>query len=222
MERKTRIHSLLIEHWNINSIAVTAPRGTLHPEKLHFSSKKEYHMNKPVLAVDADDVFWDFNGVYVAYHNRTHGTNFSLEDIYTFDMEKMYNLPLAVLLENVYTLVHQEHDSIVPYPDAVSSFTQLSTVYDLHIVTSRAEAARTITETAIEKHAPGLFSAVHFTSSFSQSDDQAKRTKLEVCQHIGAISLVEDAPVNVLNVADGGIPVYMPKRRWNTLITTLN
>jgi hypothetical protein len=173
-------------------------------------------MKKPVLAVDADDVFWNFNGMYVQYHNRIHGTNFTLEDVYTFDMVKMYDLPLKVLLENVYTLVHEEHDSIVPYSDSVQTFSRLSTKYHLHIVTSRAESARTITETALKKHAPGLFSAFHFTNGFSQAGAEIKLTKLEVCRRIGAVGLIEDAPENAVLVAGGGIPVYMPHRPWNS------
>ena len=173
-------------------------------------------MEKPILAVDADDVFWDFNGRYVLSHNRIHGTSFALEDIYTFDMVKMYNLPLTVLLKNVYTLVHEEHDSIVPYADSIQSFERLSTMYDLHIVTSRAESARDITEAAFEKHAPGLFDDFHFTNGFSQAGAEVKLTKLEVCRRIGAIALVEDAPTNAVCVADGGIPVYMPQRAWNS------
>jgi hypothetical protein len=174
-------------------------------------------MNKPVLGVDADDVFWAFNAVYVPYHNRMHGTTFTLNDIYTFDMPKMYGLPLDIILDTVRRLVHEEHHTIEPYEDAVETFTQLSAVFDLQIITSRAETTRLITTAAFEEHAPGLFSAYHFTNGFSQAGAHVKRTKGEVCREIGAVALLEDAPGNAFDVAQTGTHVYMPRRQWNTL-----
>jgi hypothetical protein len=76
---------------------------------------------------------------------------------------------------------------------------------------------RDITVTALEGHAPGLFSDFHFTNGFS-ADSHTKLTKLEVCQKIGAVALIEDAPVNIIEVANGGIRVYMHKRSWNTFV----
>jgi hypothetical protein len=174
-------------------------------------------MKKPVLGVDADDVVWKFNEAYVAYHNHLHGTHFKYEDIYTFDMVKMYGLPLEIILHNIHTLITEEHHSIVPFPGAIAAFTQLATVYDLQIITSRHELIRDITVAAFDKHAPKLFSAFHFTNSYSQAGVSAKRTKLAVCREIGAVALVEDAPINIFEVARGGIPVYMLKHRWNQL-----
>jgi len=174
-------------------------------------------MNKPVLGVDADDVIWDLCGQYVEHHNRRHGTNFTYEDVYTFDMIKMYGLPREVILENIDRLLYEEHHKLVPFAGAVAAFTKLATVYDLQIITSRGISTRDITIKALEGHAPGLFSDFHFTNGFS-GDSHPKLTKRAVCQQIGAVALIEDAPVNIIEVANAGIPVYMHKRSWNTLV----
>jgi hypothetical protein len=173
-------------------------------------------MRKPVLGVDADDVVWKLNQAYVEYHNLQHGTNFKYEDIFTFDMVKMYGLPLETILDNVYRLITQKHHRLVPFEGAIAAFTQLATLYDLQIITSRTESIRDVTVAALEGHAPGLFSAFHFTNGFSRAGAYVKRSKLEVCREIGAVALVEDAPANILEVANGGIPVYMPRLSWNT------
>lgn len=172
-------------------------------------------MSKPSLGVDADDVFWDLCGEYVRFHNQKHETNFRNEDVYTFDMVQMYNLPLETLLENMYQLLTTEHHRIVPFTEAVPVFKQLAAVYDLHIITSRDAVFSKITIEALEKHAPRLFTDFHFTSAFNRGS-HTKLTKLAVCQRIGAVAHIEDAPGNIIDVANGGIPVYMHRRSWNT------
>ena len=174
-------------------------------------------MSKPVLAWDADDVCWPFNERYVRYHNREYGTDFRYEDIYTFDMPLMYGLSLEEMLENVTNFTHTRHHELVPYRGVITAQHVLSGTFFQHIVTSRAESIRDLTVGALNDHDFSSLVDYHFTNGFSPNGTPNKRTKLQVCRAIDAVGLVEDVPVNILQVANAGIPVFMPDRPWNQL-----
>jgi uncharacterized HAD superfamily protein len=176
-------------------------------------------VKKIVIAVDLDDVPWEFNAAFVVWHNQRYGTNFTYADLYTFNMSELYQETHEEMVHRVHLFVTEAHHTIKAAPHAPKVLKGLSQLFDLQAVTSRAESVRQVTEDHIRLLEIDIFSRHHFTNGFSQPGVHKKRTKLEVCREIGAVVLIEDAIENAESVAEGGIPVLMPIHPWNRTFT---
>ncbi len=172
-------------------------------------------MKKPVLAVDFDDVVAGFNAAFVQYNNEYFGTNIPYEGIYTYDMPLLYGVDSDTLHRRVMEFCHEHHDRIEPIEGALESLAELKRRYRLEIVTSRCESIMAVTLGWNQVHAFRLFSAAHFTNGFATKFPERRRTKLEVCRKIGAVAHIDDAVSHANEVADAGIPVFLPTRPWN-------
>jgi 5'(3')-deoxyribonucleotidase len=172
-------------------------------------------MAKPVLAVDFDDVVAGFNAAFVQYHNEQFGTAITYEGIYTYDMPLLYGSDIPTNHRRVMEFCHYYHDQIEPIEGALENLRKLKKRYRLEIVTSRCESIRRITFGWNRVRAPRLFAAAHFTNGFATRFPERRRSKLEVCNTIGAVALVDDAVSHANEVAEGGISVFLPTRPWN-------
>lgn len=171
-------------------------------------------MKKPVVAVDFDDVVANFNLSYTHHHNTFHKEPImTFEGIYTYDMTELYGVPIEELVHRVRYFCHNHHDEITPIASR-DSLLELSRQFDPHVVTSRCESLRDITSDWLKQNELDLFQELHFTNGFGSTFPH-KRSKTEVCRKIGATVLIEDGPENALDVADGGIRVFLFDRPWN-------
>ncbi len=176
-------------------------------------------MKKPVIAIDFDDVVANFNAAYIKYTNKKHGYKMTYDQIITFDMRELYGVSEETVISRVRTFCTDHHHTIYPHPNTQVALRKLRQMYDLHIVTSRCQSLRSVTEQWLASHELNYFSALHFTNGFGSRYPNQKRTKVEVCKEIGAKALIEDAPSNVLAVSKSAIPVLMPNRPWNQGMT---
>jgi|AntRauTorcE11897_2_1112592.scaffolds.fasta_scaffold42706_1 hypothetical protein len=180
--------------------------------------------SKAVLAVDFDDVVASFNRAYVAFHNAMYGPPYvTYDQIVTFDMPTVYGVAIEEITRRVRIFCHEHHHTILPCPDAHLGLARLAEQYDLHLVTSRSESLLDITQQWLEaSQLSQYFTQKHFTNAFGARFSERKVGKLQVCQEIGAMALIDDAPIHAQGVADGGIIVYMPERPWNTTFSHKN
>ncbi len=171
-----------------------------------------------VIAVDFDDVVCDFNWKYIDHHNETYGDpRMTREKAHTFDMAALYGITPDEVVKRVRNFCTNHHGEIKLHRGADRGLHELSRKHELHIVTSRCESFRETTmDWMEEKGVLGYFSGLHFTNGFGTLFPERKRTKLQVCEKIQAIALIEDSPGNAHIVADGGIPVVVPEYAWNT------
>ena len=174
-------------------------------------------MKRAVIAVDFDDVIAAFNHSYIAHHNERYRTPYlTYEDIHTFDLMEVYGVDHDTIVDRIRNFCHTHHDEILPWPGVVEGLGQLFRTYDLHMLTSRCESLREITERWLVKNGlRDMFSELHFTNGFGSLYPDRTRGKLEVCLELQAVVLIDDAPLNAQQVADGGILVLMPDRPWN-------
>jgi uncharacterized HAD superfamily protein len=172
-------------------------------------------MGRSVIGVDFDDISYPFNATYVKYHNREHGSSLTYEDITCYDLGLIYGCHADIVDERTSAFYASlDHDEAPPIVGSVEALTHLSKHYDLHIVTSRREELRALTEAWINRFMPGVFVGVHFTNGFCAQNGK-KRPKSEVCKELGARFLIDDALSHAEEVASAGIPVFMPDRPWN-------
>jgi uncharacterized HAD superfamily protein len=174
-------------------------------------------MKQAVIMVDFDDVVAAFNQAYVAHHNQYYQTPYlTYDDIRTFDMTTLYGVDQKTIISRVRRFCHEYHGEIMPWSGAAEGLNELYRKYDLHILTSRCESLRDITEAWLVDHGlRDVFSELHFTNGFGSLYPDRMRRKLEVCLEMQAVAMIEDAPTNAQQVADGGVPVLMPDRPWN-------
>jgi uncharacterized HAD superfamily protein len=172
-------------------------------------------MTKPVLGVDFDDVVYDFNGGYITWHNHLYGTRVSYEDLSSHDMAAVWQAPIAEVWERV-DRFHREVDeySVPLLPDTKGALEELAGEYRLEVVTARSMAIKEKTLACIKALDIDIFDAVHFTNEYDPDPVYATRSKLEICQEIGAVGMIEDAPRNAAALAPH-LPVYLPDRPWN-------
>lgn len=170
---------------------------------------------KKKIAVDFDDVVFDFNGYFVPWHNKHFGTKVVYENITSFTLQDVYGSDAETMLGRVRQFTHEQHRVVQPVAGAIEALRRLSTRYELHIVTSRSETTSALVKEWEATHGPSIFSKHHFTNGYGGLDHHTKRTKSSVCKDVGVVVHIEDAPSHAYEVAQSGIPVLMPDRPWN-------
>ena len=171
---------------------------------------------KPTFASDFDDVILDFNGAFIAWHNEKYGTNMEYSRLYTHDMPKVWDEPLEVMLSRVDEFLADTDVRFTPLiPGAKKALLSLADSYDLQIVTARSRRFAEKTKECLKFHGLHIFSDVHFTNEFNSHPEYPVTSKPEVCQKIGAIALIEDAPKHAVTTAKYGTPVLLFDRPWN-------
>jgi uncharacterized protein len=168
-------------------------------------------MNKPILAVDFDDIVADFNRAFLAHHNEKYASTVSYNDITTFDLGVVYQIDRETFVERAEYFCHTEHDSIAPIDGAVDSLLHLRKTHDLHIVTSRWSSLEHITSQWLDTWLPNVFSAVHFVNQQHEQNNN----KYETCHRVGATILIDDALHHIYDVAQQGITCVLLDRPWN-------
>jgi uncharacterized HAD superfamily protein len=172
-------------------------------------------MAKKVLGLDFDDVTVDFNKAFYAWHNQHFGTKVPYGEIVSYDICAMLGISERLMLERTNTFLHKHHTEVRPIAGVYAALRQLSSEFELHVITSRCESLKDVTLGLLGKHGLEFFTQHHFTNGFNTKYPERARKKLDVCKEIGAICLVEDAPKHCIDVASGGVKVLMPDRPWN-------
>lgn len=173
---------------------------------------------KKVIAVDVDDVVWGFNEAFVPYINAEFGLSLSLNDLTTFAFHEIVGLPKDEIVPYYEDFTHRHHHTIKLTPDAAVGLHKLQQMgYDLQYVTNRCESAKPFTDGHLEElGVRKYFSDGFHTNGVSRKFPERKRLKSAVCSDINAITLVDDAIENVVDVSQVcGIPALLFSRRWN-------
>lgn len=170
-------------------------------------------MKKPVLAVDFDDVLYDFNSAMCLFHNAGYNTNLAKKDVFSFYFKEVWGCTEEEAIRRVREFCFSPHHlAAIPIEGAQEALAILKDSYEIIIVTSRSHDMEEITRAWLEEHFRGLYDGIYFTSHF----DSARRiTKSEVCKKIGAEYLIEDAPVHAHDVAATATKVLLFDSPWN-------
>jgi 5'(3')-deoxyribonucleotidase len=171
---------------------------------------------KKVIAVDFDDVVFNFNGHFIPWHNERHGSNVSYDAVHSFILTDVYGVDIDTMLGRVRHFTHEMHHTVLPIPGALAALKRLSLHFEPHLLTSRAESTFGVTTDWLHHHLPGVFVNHHFTNEFGGLAHHEVRKKYEVCHDIGAVVHIDDATKHVNSVAEeAGIPAILPERPWN-------
>jgi uncharacterized HAD superfamily protein len=174
-----------------------------------------------IIAVDIDDVLSRSVDGFVDYSNKKWNLNITVDD-YTEDWAAVWSVPLEEGVKR--SLAYNKSDifgRFKHYEDAVPVLQKLRTRYELVIVTSRRRILQAETESWLDKHFPGLFSAIHYVGIWDDltKDDahhRLNRTKTAICKEIGANYLIDDQLKHCIAAAEAGLEVLLfGAYRWN-------
>lgn len=171
---------------------------------------------KSRIAVDLDDVLFDFVGEFFAWHNKVYGTQL---DPHRTVFDKLWEAwggtkdEAAERVPHFFHEVNMQH--VEPIEGAVSALSSLKESCSLSIVSARHPSTEGATMDWL---------ATYFSDSFDEVivgignpiSDGMILSKAEVCVDIGASVLIEDQLIHALGAADAGCPVVLfGDRPWN-------
>lgn len=169
---------------------------------------------KKKIAVDIDEVLAEFIPSYLQFYNLRNGTNFNIQDIFSFNLWES----LGIEREEAVKIVFEFYGSdffkrIKPIPFSVEAISKLSEKNHPSIITSRPESVREETIEWTHKYFPGMFREFHFTNQFSNNG--AKKNKSDFCIENGYSLLIEDNASYANECARRGIDVFLMEQPWN-------
>ena len=183
-------------------------------------------MNRKI-AVDLDDVSFNFMDPFLYFYNSISGTSFKRKDMFSYRLEDVFEEPT----EQVEKKLRQFYDSsffenLPTLQGARFAFKSIKEKGDeIIIVTSRFEEYRGITNNALRENFSGNYSNIFY--SFSRYNPNGK-TKAEICEEQGASCMIEDCLKYAFECDSKGIPVFLMNNPWNqgnlegTVITRVN
>lgn len=164
--------------------------------------------SRPVLAVDVDEVLAAFMPALVAFHNDTYGTALKPSDFFSYQFHEVWGGTIEESKVKMNRFFASEYFlNMAPIEGALDHLTRLKDHFSLHIVTSRHLSIEEPTRAWLDKHFPGMFTAVHFGNHYGSSG--AVRSKPQMCADIKAVMLIDDSYSYAKQCAEAGVPVVL-------------
>ncbi len=172
-------------------------------------------MSHEVVALDIDDVVVKHVEGFVAWSNRTYGTELTIHDyseawheIWGIDKEEVEERKKLFFTDEVV-------GSFEVIEGASEGLTALSGARKVIGVTSRRESLREVTAQVLEEVAPGAVEDVVFATYF-KGGEKITRSKADICRQIGATTLIDDHLKHCLAVNDAGFDsILFGDYPWN-------
>ncbi len=161
------------------------------------------------IAVDLDDVLFDFIGHFFRWHNQRYGTALQPEDMVYETLWEAWGGTRAEAAERV-PRFFQEVDtlSLHPMEGAVPALDELKRRFDLTIVSARDLSTADVTREWVDKFFPRVFDEVVLGVGNPIAKSRPL-TKADVCVQVGAYLLIEDQLSHASVVAAAGIRVLL-------------
>lgn len=166
-----------------------------------------------LIGVDLDGVLVDFMSSFLNYYNHVYGTNLTRDQIYTYDLWKIFGETREKAIQKISDFYKTHHfNSLEPIQDSIEAIDTLKQNHDLVVITSRHNDIIEGTKRWLEKYFPNKFSEVYLTNQYSLDEDY--RRKSDICLDLGINVLIEDS----LDYAKECIPktrVLLFDQPWN-------
>src|SRR5438105_10920518 len=122
--------------------------------------------NKPLIAVDIDDVIFPLVPDLIQYLDREHKVRLTKEDFVRYDIRRVWKdgPEEAVRIFETYKR-HPERIAVAPVKGAKEALNTLSSDYEIIVMTARDIETKDITDAWITHHFPDLFKDVHLVGN---------------------------------------------------------
>ncbi len=166
------------------------------------------------VAVDIDDTLLYFYEPWLNFVNGKYRTNFSINDIKVHSLDKSLKMSEPQVINEIFSFYQSPRfTSLRPVEGAVYATKELSRRKSLGIITSRPDSTSFATTRSLQKHFPGIFSEIHFTSQFGGNGH--RQNKSQFCLDYGYRVIVEDVAEYANECAENGIPGILLTKPWN-------
>ncbi|MGB4759303.1 MAG: hypothetical protein WBP26_04565 [Candidatus Saccharimonadales bacterium] len=172
-------------------------------------------MNKPIIAVDIDDVLLPHFEDLVAWFNRTYGTSLTLKDNGNDDPEAWGVKTSKEAIRWVHTFFESDDfKKASPFEEAIHVLGKLAERYELVVITARDSIIEEVSRSWLSEHFGDLIKEAHFTAFYSL--EGRIRKKADVCLEIKAKYLIDDSLGNILSAAGVGVQgILFGDYPWN-------
>jgi 5'(3')-deoxyribonucleotidase len=213
------------------------------------------HQGK-VIAIDLDDTLSYTNLTICKWHNDKYGTNLSIDDFHSYYYWKNpgWGTRAEATAKVREFLLSPIANEIPPIEGAQRATKRLKEAgYRLVVITARMHDISQDSVEWLEKHFPGIFETVYFTSAFQTAEKDTEelvteisgppahkhtnshptdprgghipafsipRKKSDICLHVGAIALIDDAIENAFDVhQNAGVVECLVYGKWKWSLT---
>lgn len=170
------------------------------------------------IGIDIDDVLAEFASEILPFYNKKYGTSLSIDDIYTYDLSKIFHIDRQRVVERVYEFYKsKEFEHILPSKGAQDVLKVLKKQHTLFVITSRPDFITKITGNWINHYFPHTIEKILHSNQFSiESEKMIKKSQL--CKQHNISVLIEDAPEYAKDAAENGISVILLDKPWNRTV----
>jgi len=169
------------------------------------------------IAVDNDDILFDFMSGLVLFHNEVYLTNFKKEDYFSYNFHEVWGgtreqatLKIAEFLESNY------FKNIKPKEGAVEAMRFLKDKgHNLFVITGRQHFLTEKTESDIQIYFSGIFSGICFANTYGPDFSGVKIKKSILCRKVNSGIIIEDDLLHINDCASAGIRVIAQDNPWN-------
>lgn len=176
---------------------------------------------RPVIAVDIDDVLFPFVSGIAEYHNDLKGTNLSPKDFTSYNFAEVWGGSESEANDIVDGFVRAENLYLQPVEGAKEALIRLNHDYNVVLVTARNQAFEAATVAWLRRHLPELFQHVVFAGN--QYDGRPHRAKGVICNELNAQLLIDDHPRNIASAVECGVDgVLFGTHAWSVLDSSLD
>lgn len=172
---------------------------------------------KPVIAIDIDDVLADNALGFVQWSNARFGTRLTPDD-YQEHWAEMWKVDNDELERRIHEFRHSDHvGAYNVIPGAKQALDILKTRFTLILITSRVSTMQKLTKEWIDKNYTGIFSDCIFCGFYDKSISIGlKLTKAEFARNIKADYLIDDQIKHIEAAASIGIKsLLFGNYSWN-------
>ncbi|KAH8120464.1 hypothetical protein DFH11DRAFT_1560172 [Phellopilus nigrolimitatus] len=167
---------------------------------------------KPVIAVDVDDVLSQTNQAVADWHNSHYGTNMVLDDFHYYHYWKNPDWGTPTEVHNK-VKIYYATSIMTPKPvlgalEGVQALRDMG--FKLVIITARHAEEQKLTQKWLDQYYPDAFDDLVCTGQFLKDEDgievHFKVGKAEVCHRLKARLLIDDSVENALACARDATP----------------
>jgi uncharacterized HAD superfamily protein len=165
------------------------------------------------IAIDFDEVIYDFMSNLILFVNKKYKKNIKYEEIISFNFWENgigKDKEEAVEIVNEYVFGNY-YDPHVYIERSLESLMELEKKYKIYIITARPDEFKEKTKMFFEKNLPELEYEIIFTGKFVKES----KSKGEICKEIGVDIFVEDNFEYAKSASDLGVRTFLITRPWN-------
>ena len=169
------------------------------------------------IAVDMDDVLFDFIDYFFDWHDQQYGTALQVSDVVADAFWEVWGGTREEAAERI-PRFWAESDLLAmePMPGAVDALHALKTHYRLIVISARDTRTTDISRAWLDRYFDGIFDDATLGISDPMRHPDKRLTKADLCLQLGVHALIDDQLRNVQECADVGIRgILFGDSSWN-------